>query len=360
MTGSQKYVIIEKAKMTGGQNFITSLSYSPQLLHIVSVQKGLITMIKGIGIALAGIASAGTVACFAGANTLFNRTIPRQDVLRIDLSEMADMKKWEEYKKFMVPNREWLQTQELEHVTIKARDGITLHADYFPAETESDKLVICNHGYTGTGITNCASVAVFFHNLGYDCLIVDHRGHGQSEGKYIGFGILDRYDCRKWIEYIDSRFCKSKKIVLYGVSMGATTAIMTTGFTDLSDSVKAIIADCAFTSPYDVFAHILKRDYHLMPFPVMNISDSMCRKRAGYGFRDYSTLDALKTNKLPVFFIHGKADNFVPTYMSEQNYKACNSPKEIYLVENAGHGASYYENTEECQKRMKNFLEKYL
>lgn len=360
MTGSQKYVIIEKAKMTGGQNFITSLSYSPQLLHIVSVQKGLITMIKGIGIALAGIASAGTVACFAGANTLFNRTIPRQDVLRIDLSEMADMKKWDEYKKFMVPNREWLQSQELEHVTIKARDGITLHADYFPAETESDKLVICNHGYTGTGITNCASVAVFFHNLGYDCLIVDHRGHGQSEGKYIGFGILDRYDCRKWIEYIDSRFCKSKKIVLYGVSMGATTAIMTTGFTDLSDSVKAIIADCAFTSPYDVFAHILKRDYHLMPFPVMNISDSMCRKRAGYGFRDYSTLDALKTNKLPVFFIHGKADNFVPTYMSEQNYKACNSPKEIYLAENAGHGASYYENTEECQKRMKNFLEKYL
>ena len=85
-------------------------------------------MINGIGIALAGIASAGTVACFAGAKTLFNRTIPRQDVLRVDLSEMADMEKWEEYKKFIVPNREWLQSQELEHITIKARDGITLHA----------------------------------------------------------------------------------------------------------------------------------------------------------------------------------------------------------------------------------------
>ena len=317
-------------------------------------------MIKGIGIALAGIASAGTVTCFAGAKTLFNRTIPRQDVLRVDLSEIADMEKWEEYKKFIVPNREWLQSQELEHITIKARDGIILHADYFPAEGDGNKLVICNHGYTGTGITNCASVAVFFHNLGYDCLIVDHRGHGKSEGKYIGFGILDRYDCRKWIEYVDSRFSKSKEIVLYGVSMGATTALMTAGFTDLSDSVKAIIADCAFTSPYDVFAHILKRDYHLKPFPVMDISDSMCRKKAGYGFRDYSTLEALKTNTLPVLFIHGKEDNFVPTYMSDQNYKACNSPKEIYLVENAGHGASYYENTEECQRRMKNFLEKYL
>ena len=86
-------------------------------------------MIKGIGIALAGIASAGTVACFAGAKTLFNRTIPRQDVPRVDLSEMADIEKWEEYKKFMVSNSEWLQSQELEHITIKARDGIALHAD---------------------------------------------------------------------------------------------------------------------------------------------------------------------------------------------------------------------------------------
>lgn len=317
-------------------------------------------MLEAIGITVLGVAAAGSIACFAGAKTLFNRTIPRQDVLRVNLSEMADMQKWEEYKKFMVPNREWLQSQKLEHITIKARDGITLHADYFPAEGESNKLVICNHGYTGTGITNCASIAVFFHSLGYDCLIVDHRGHGKSEGEYIGFGILDRYDCRKWIEYIDKRFNKKKQIVLYGVSMGGTTVLMTAGFPDLSDSVKAIVADCAFTSPYDVFSHILKRDYHLNPFPIMNINDSMCRKKAGYGFSDYSTLDAVKTTKLPILFIHGKDDNFVPTLMSEKNYQACTSPKEIYLVENAGHGAAYYENPEVCQEKIKSFLEKYI
>lgn len=312
-----------------------------------------------IGATAIGAAVAGT-ACMAGALTLFNRTIPRQDKLRVDLSEMADMAKWEEYKKFMVPNREWLQSQNLEHITIEARDGITLHGDFFPADNPTDKLVMLNHGYTGTGITNCASPAVFFHRLGYDCLIVDHRGHGKSGGKYIGFGILDRFDCKKWIEYLDNRFDRKKQIVLYGVSMGATTVLMTAGFPDLSDSVKAIIADCAFTSPYAVFAHILKRDYHLPPFPIMNINDAMCRKKAGYGFADYSTLEAVKTTKLPIFFIHGKEDTFVPTYMSEANYATCTSPKELYLVDNAGHGAAYYEDTATYENKIEEFLDKYI
>ncbi|MDD6081975.1 MAG: hypothetical protein PUB89_03885, partial [Oscillospiraceae bacterium] len=85
------------------------------------------------------------------------------DVPRVDLSEMADIEKWEEYKKFMVSNSEWLQSQELEHITIKARDGIILHADYFPAEGDGSKLVICNHGYTGTGIIQTEQNKIFRH-----------------------------------------------------------------------------------------------------------------------------------------------------------------------------------------------------
>ncbi len=309
------------------------------------------------GAALAGTAVLGT-AVMAGALTLFNRVIPRQDVLRVDLGEMADMEKWEEYKKFIVPNREWLEAQQLEHVTIRARDGITLCAEYFPAEKESDTLVICNHGYTGRGMKDCPSIAVFFHKLGFDCLIVDHRAHGGSGGDYIGFGILDRFDCRGWIDYIDRRFGKSKKIILYGVSMGATISVMTAGFPDLSDSVRAVIADCAFTSPYDVFAHILKRDYHLPPFPIMNINDVICRRKAGYGFRDYSTLEAVRSTDIPILFIHGREDNFVPVWMSEQNYEECRSPKDIYIVENAAHAASYYENTAAYENKIKEFLSK--
>lgn len=312
-----------------------------------------------IGAAALGTAVLGT-ACAAGAVTLFNRVIPRQDVLRVDLDEMADMEKWEEYKKIITPNKEWLLAQPLEHLTIQSRDGLTLHADFLPAEYQTNKLAICGHGYTGCGLKDCASISVFFHKLGYNCLIVDHRAHGKSEGDYVGFGILDRFDMKAWVDFMDLRFAGNTEIVLYGVSMGATIALMTAGFSNLSPSVKAVIADCAFTSPYDVFAHILKRDYHLPPFPIMNINDTMCRAKAGYGFRDYSTLDAVQATGIPILFIHGREDNFVPLWMTEKNYKACRSSKDILIVDNAAHAASYYESKETYEAKVKSFLEKYV
>ncbi len=312
-----------------------------------------------LGAAALGTAAVGT-ACAAGAVTLFNRVIPRQDVLRVDLDEMADMAKWEEYKKVMAPNKEWLFAQELEHITIRSRDGLTLHGDFLPAEYQSNKLAICGHGYTGCGLKDCVSIAVFFHRMGYNCLIVDHRAHGKSEGDYVGFGILDRFDMKAWVDCMEKRFEGNAEIVLYGVSMGATIAVMTAGLTSLSSSVKAVVSDCAFTSPYDVFAHILKRDYHLPPFPIMNINDMMCRRKAGYGFRDYSTLDAVQATGVPILFIHGRDDDFVPVWMSEKNYKMCRSPKDILIVDNAAHAASYYENKEAYEAKVKGFLEKYV
>ena len=129
-------------------------------------------------------------------------------------------------------------------------------------------------------------------------------------------GILDRFDCRAWIDYVERRFDGKKRILLHGTSMGATTVLMTLGDPTLPKSVKGVIADCAFTSPYDVFTHILKRDYHLPAFPIMNINSAFCRKKAGYGFQDYSTLTALKQTDRPVLFIHGEEDNFVPTRMT--------------------------------------------
>jgi len=311
------------------------------------------------GAAALGTAALGT-ACAAGAVTLFNRVIPRQDMLRVDLDEVADMAKWEEYKKVIAPNKEWLFAQELEHITIRARDGLTLHGDFLPAEYQSNKLAICGHGYTGCGLKDCVSIAVFFHRMGYNCLIVDHRAHGKSEGDYIGFGILDRFDMKAWVDCMEKRFEGNAEIVLYGVSMGATIAVMTAGLASLSPSVKAVVADCAFTSPYDVFSHILKRDYHLPPFPIMNINDIMCRRKAGYGFRDYSTLDAVQATGVPILFIHGRDDDFVPVWMSEKNYKMCRSPKDILIVDNAAHAASYYENKEAYEAKVKGFLEKYV
>lgn len=306
-----------------------------------------------------GAAVLGTAAYF-GAKTLFDRVIPRQDSVKVDLNEMADMQKWEEYKKIITPRKEWLMQQPLEEIDIYARDGIRLHGYYLPAEKPSDRLVIGLHGYTSRGLSDFSAHAWFYHQQGFDCLIPDHRAHGESEGEYIGFGILDRYDCRSWIRYMLKRFNQQKRILLHGTSMGASTALMTLGFDNLPEQVKGVISDCAFTSPYDVFAHILKRDYHLPPFPVMQLNSLMCEKKAGYKFDDYSTLIALRKTDRPVLFIHGEEDNFVPVWMSRKNAEICASPSELLLIPNAGHGASYYENMPLYEEAEKRFIQQWI
>lgn len=313
-----------------------------------------------IGGVIGGACAVGAAAAAIGAKTLFDRVIPRQDSVKVDLNEMADMQKWEEYRKIIAPRKEWLMEQPIEEIDITARDGIKLHGYYLPADKPTDRMVIGLHGYTSSGLGEFASHACYYHRLGFDCLIVDHRAHGKSEGQYIGFGVLDRYDCLAWLNYVSDRFGKEKRILLHGTSMGATTALMTLGFEGLTDSVKGVVSDCAFTSPYDVFAHILKRDYHMLPFPVMNINSVMCQKKAGYKFDDYSTLTALAKTDRPVLFIHGGEDSFVPVWMSRKNAETCVSPHELVIVPNAGHGASYYENSSLYENAVTGFIEKYI
>ncbi|MDE6520505.1 MAG: alpha/beta hydrolase [Ruminococcus sp.] len=300
----------------------------------------------------------GAVSVYA-AYTLFNKVIPRQDGVKVDLNEMADMEKWEEYKKTLTPRGEWVRSQNLEEIYITARDGIRLHAWYLPAEKPTGRVAIIEHGYTSKGLDSSAH-AYFFHRQGFDCIMPDHRAHGDSEGDYIGFGILDRFDCISWINYVVKRFGEDVRILLHGTSMGGTTVLMASGLPDFPENVKCIISDCAFTSPHDVFAHILKRDYHIPEFPVMKINSVMCRKKAGYGFDDYSTITAMKTNDRPVLFIHGALDNFVPTRMVYENYDACIAPKDILVVENAGHGASAYENTEQYESKEIEFINNWI
>lgn len=308
---------------------------------------------------LLGLTAVGAAASVIGAKVLYDRTLPRQEQVRVNLKEFADEAKMAEYQKIMVPNKEWRDSQSFEEVEIKSNDGLKLVGYYLPAEKPSDKIMIGCHGYTSSAMQGYTSHARFFHDMGFDVLIVDARAHGKSEGKYVGFGVLDRFDLLEWIKYAKSRFGEDKKILLHGTSMGATTVLMASGFDEVQSKVNGIIADCAFTSPHDIFAHVLKKDYHLPPFPIMNINNIMCKKKAGYIFKDYSTLEALKTNKIPILFIHGSEDKFVPTYMSNLNYDTAVCEKMTLTVQGAGHGSSCYENKALYEETEKEFISKY-
>ena len=133
---------------------------------------------------------------------------------------------------------------------------------------------MCFHGYTSEGLNDYTSIAKFYLNQGFSLMVVDERAHGKSEGTYIGFGCLDRYDALQWMEYVVERLGEDCELMLHGISMGAATVLMSTGL-ELPEQVKAAVSDCAFTSAWEVFSHVLRSMYHMPAFPVMQIADRM-------------------------------------------------------------------------------------
>lgn len=147
------------------------------------------------------------------------------------------------------------------NVYIKSFDGLRLYGALLESEKFSDKIIICVHGFTGSGKKDFASLARTYYLNGYNVLLVDNRAHGQSEGKYVGFGVLDRLDLRNWVKYTVNRFGSNIKIFLHGISMGGATVLMASSI--MPKNVRGIIADCGFTSVDEIFEYVLKRDYHL-------------------------------------------------------------------------------------------------
>ena len=298
-----------------------------------------------------------TAASAVGSWMLYKQTLPRPKGTSQDIvDEFADPKKFEEYAEKMKPVADWLAEQKLEDIYITSNDGLRLHALYLAAQKPVGRTVLFHHGFTSHAIDN-GNHAKFFHDLGYEVILLDLRAHGESEGDYVGFGILDRFDTLEWVRYVKDRFGENQTIVLHGTSMGAATVLMALGMEEIQKSVSAVIADCAFTSPAAIFSHVMKKDYHV-PFtaPIIAMNGLYSKAKAGYAFSDYSTLEALRENEVPVLLIHGAEDKFVPVWMSRENYDACHAKKELLIVEGAGHGSSLFEN----QKLYESTEEKFL
>ena len=246
------------------------------------------------------------------------------------------------YEEAYAASVKWLEQQKQEEVRIKSRDGFWLTGHYFPSE-EQKRILLAFHGWHGGWEKDFALCAKDFLESGCSLLLVEQRAQGSSGGNYIGFGVLERHDCRLWAEYLYGRFENRVPVYLYGVSMGASTVLMAGGGA-LPENVKGIIADCGFTTPYDIVVEYAKKFMRKGEFPDVPRVNRICTKKAGYNLKEYSTLDAVKTCRLPIFFIHGKRDLSVPYQMTLQNYNQCRSRKELMLVEGAGHCRSYFED----------------
>lgn len=238
------------------------------------------------------------------------------------------------------------------------QDGLKLHGLYLPREDSHKYAVIC-HGY-GSIPQYGGRFALKFYEMGYNVLAPAARAHERSEGRYAGMGWPERRDIVAWVDTIVEEDPQAE-IVLFGVSMGGATVMMTAGEADLAPNVKCVIEDCGYSSVWDEFAGQLDELFGLPTFPVLDAASLVTQVRAGYGFKEASAVEQLKKTSLPVLFIHGEDDTFVPYAMLDVVYDACASPdKERLSVPGAAHGEASWEDPELYWATIAAFLEKHM
>lgn len=222
----------------------------------------------------------------------------------------------------------------------------------------SDKPVvnIFFHGYHSTALRDGCGGLEMSKDAKINAILVDQRANGLSGGNVITFGILERLDCRDWVNFAVEKFGKDVKIVLSGVSLGAAT-VLTASDLDMPN-VKCIIADCGFSSPKEIICKVAKDNGYpaAICWPLLKIS---CRLRGHFNIGETSAMEAVGRTKIPILIIHGDDDRYVPFEMGEKLYKACASEKAFLRVKDAPHAASYIVDKSAYTKASREFIEKY-
>ena len=253
----------------------------------------------------------------------------------------------------------WMREQPFESVEMTSFDGLKLKGYYLPAKEPTNKTVIFAHGYLGNAFDMGLFGEYYYENLGYNVFTPDLRGHGQSEGDYYGFGWHDRQDLTDWMNILIEKNGPDTEIVMHGLSMGAATVLMASGG-ELPNNVKAIIADSPYTSVYDLFAYQLERMFHLPDKPVLPTTSLVTKLKADYTLTEASALDQVKKTDVPILYISGESDTFVPTEMTNELYENTKSTSEIATYPGANHGESIVLYREDYLQTITNFIEKYM
>lgn len=310
----------------------------------------------------------------------FTRYFPKDDV------KLNHFKTQENYDRYKI-EANWFNEQNAQEIYITSTDGLKLAGYNFPSKNPIGTIILL-HGYHSEPIREYSALIHFYHDLGYNLVIPIQRTHGDkngfhSEGKYITFGVKERYDLRDWILKANQIYGDENPLFLQGISMGCATTVMTLGL-ELPSNIKGVIADCGYTVPREIIWKVLKNDMKIPTASlIIKIGNFLTNKLAGFDMEEYSTFDAINFNKnrinqIPILFIHGTKDEFVPIEMTEKNFAAClvtlyndmdgsvkviNNPQQekyrLVEIPNAAHAVENLSDPEKYRAEVKNFLDQY-
>lgn len=301
------------------------------------------------GLVLLTGACAGTGALVGAAGHFYKYALtPKKHDPRLDSKPL---------EKEYAAGRKWMKTHSMrEDIYIRSDDGLHLHGNYIPAETARHYYAICVHGYANAADSVGLYASVYRDRYGMNVLLPDLRGHGRSDGNYVGMGYDDSRDILRWIDWILEKD-PAARIILHGISMGAATVLMTTGY-NLPKQVVAAVSDSSYTSAVDVLTFAYKKeDAAVVPAPVMlEALRAIALVQAGYDIRKAAPIQAVAHSKTPTLFIHGQADGLVPPRMMPALYKAASCEKAFLWIPEADHVQSVNVDPETYWARVERFL----
>ena len=249
-----------------------------------------------------------------------------------------------------------------EDITLKSFDGLNLTSTLIMNENPTNKFIVLVHGVSICYVGSLKYFDIFYKN-GFNVLIVNQRRHGKSEGKYSTYGFYEKYDVNMWIEYLKSRFGNDIILGLHGESMGAGTVMETI---PLNDSIKFVIEDCGYSNFHELIGFQITHAYknrlvRKILRPSLIFANFFMKTKAKFSMKKIVPIDIVSSTSLPMMFIHGKEDYFVPWYMAVDLYKAkTKGYKELYLVEGAKHAEALEVNKILYEKKIMTFIEKAL
>ena len=327
------------------------------LLTAVPEDSEIVMKKRTIAIGTAAGIGAAAAAVFGGAYTAFRMAFDPSSGEEKDDYHFPKSEQYDKYYEENIRRVRIFSELPWKHVETVSEDGLKLTGRYLH-QSDNAPTAICFHGWHGTAIRDFCGGGPLILEQGYNMLLVDQRSHGDSEGKFLSFGILERKDVIRWIEYaIENSKCSDPKIVLYGVSMGAATVLMASGMA-LPPQVKAIAADCPYSSVEGIIKKV-GRDRHLPIKPLWPFVRLGAKIFGRFDPCETTCMEQVSKCRLPILLIHGDADRFVPCEMSEEIKKAgLNIRREVFP--GAGHGISYLVDTPRYRQILKEFTQQYV
>ncbi|MCX7884009.1 MAG: alpha/beta hydrolase [Caloramator sp.] len=241
---------------------------------------------------------------------------------------------------------------EKEEIYIDSPFGYKLHGIFFPNNDAKKVMILC-HGITWS-LNGSIKYMEMFLKRGFAVLIYDHRNHGLSGGTDTSFGFYEKYDLKACIDWVEKKFGKGTIIGLHGESMGSGVLLETIA---IDDRITFAIEDCGYCDLEELLKHRLSREYHIKYFPMVKLASFVTKIRKGWKFSDVSALKHISKVNIPMMFIHGELDDYVPTYMSKKMYDMKKGSNDLlYIAPNAAHAQAYLCNMKEYEEKVDSFL----